>query len=142
MTTQAYLGQLRNIDFEIKSICTEEKSLRDIATNMHKNIDDILVDKSPNPGRMEDMVIRIIDREKKACDRRDRLIETKLHIEDQIKGMENRFYYMLLWLSYHDDKRLYEIAHMINYSPKHAKRKIREAENAFEKKYGAEYAEK
>jgi hypothetical protein len=142
MTTQDYLGQLRNIDYEIMAINTEAKSLRDIASNMHPNSDDILVDKSPNPGRMEDIIIKIVDTENKEDKRRETLINKKLRIEDQIKDLGDRFFYSLLWWSYHDNKRLYEIAHTLNYTPQHTKRLIRKAENAFEKKYGAEYLKK
>ena len=142
MTTQDYLGQLRNIDFEIMAINTEAKSLRDIASNMHPNSDGILVDKTPNPGRMEDIIIKIVDTENKADQRREKLVNKKLMIENQIKDLGDRLFYSLLWWSYHDNMRLYEIAHTLNYTPQHAKRLIRKAENAFEKKYGTEYLKK
>ena len=142
MTTQTYLGQLRNIDYEIMAINTEAMSLRDIATNMHPSCNEVMVDKSPNPGRMEDIIIKIVDSETRADKKRETLINIKLRIEEQIKDIGDRFYYSLLWWSYHDNKRLYEIAHTLNYTPQHTKRLIRKAENAFEKKYGEEYLEK
>ena len=139
MTTQEYLNQLRNIDFEIIAIGSETQSLWDIATNMHVSYDDIHVDKSPNPGRMEDIIIQIVDREQKADRKRGRLMKLKLHIEDQIKKMDDRLLYALLWWTYHDGCRIHEMSKRIKYTEKHTRRLIRRAENEFEKKYGEEY---
>lgn len=144
MTTREYLEQLKDIDGDIINISNQAQKWIDLATRMGHAPNGDRVDSSPVIDKMENAVIKAIECTEKAGKEAERLINLKIQIEDQIRGMvkdgeRGRAYYYILWGTYHDKKTLAEISVNVGYSYSQTKRLLKKGIVSFEKKYGNAY---
>ena len=144
MTTREYLDQLKNIDDDIVNISNQAQRWIDLATRMGHAPSGDRVDTSPVVDKMENAVIKAIECTEKAGKEAENLINLKIQIEDQIRGLvkdgeRGRAYYYLRWGTYHDKKNLAQIAVSIGYSYSQTKRLLKKGIASFEKKYGEMY---
>lgn len=139
MTTRAYLDQLRMIDFDILNVQSEADSWRELAMKMGHEYNDIRVDTSPSPDRMESLVVKAVDSATKADAEKEALINLKATIERQIKSIDDKECVFMLWGYYHDRMTVRYLANKLNYSERYGKAIKKKGERLFEEKYGKTY---
>lgn len=140
MTTKEYLGQMKNIDRQIKDKLDEAERWRAIAENKSVSIGEISVQTSKNYDKMGDAVSLALDYEDESRKLAACLVKTKHKITRQIDLLgDNPLYYNILKTYYIQEKTLNEISVDIGYSYKQTERHYKKALNAFESKYGHQY---
>lgn len=143
--TREYLGQLKNIDREIRDKQLLAQRYRDNAVSVSPKLTDVKVQSSGVPDKMAESITKALDYEAEANDDVVRLIELKHHIEEQIDGMREadgnygKTYYNILMGSYVHNMNVTALSRYIGYSPKQTRRLFDKSIKVFEVMYGEEY---
>lgn len=100
MTTKEYLSQAWRIDRMVNAKLQQAQSLRNLSEKASATLSDTPPSDTPNPHRMEDIIIKMIDLEAEINADIDRLVDLKREIMRAIKALENDEYKILLELRY------------------------------------------
>ena len=140
MTTEAYLGQLINVDHRIMDKLEEASHWYDIALSYgSREIKEDMVQTSHKPDKMAEAVARALDCKREAEQIAQTLTQKKYVIIKQIDGLENENHYNIIKARYLKGISLNEFAKENNYSRRHVQRIMNSALDEFEDKYGIIY---
>ena len=96
MTPKEYLKQAYRIDQQITSKLDQLDSLKALATKTTGTLSDMPRSSTPNPQRLEDIMIKIMDMEHELDEEIDQLVDLKRKIKTLIDQVENVEYRLLL----------------------------------------------
>lgn len=100
MTTKEYLSQAWRIDRMVNAKLQQAQSLRNLSEKASATLSDTPPSNTPNPHRMEDIIIKMIDLEAEINADIDRLVDLKREIMRAIKAVEHEECRTLLELRY------------------------------------------
>lgn len=143
MKAKEYLEQAYRVDHQIQSKLDQIQVLNNIATKATTTFGDIPHSSSPNPHKMEDIILRIVALESEIQDDLEYLIELKEKATHMIKKVKNVEHRTLLEERYLNFKTWEQIAEDLQYSVRQVYRMHGEAILECEKlqfKSGSEYA--
>lgn len=136
MTAKEYLGQIKNIDHKLENLANDAAYWRSVASSpASKRLDAVRVQSSPNPDKMADAVAKAIEYSEEAETLYLEGMMLKKTVLDQLNGMEDVKLSTVLRLIYLEDKSTYQIAKMMCYDPRYAKKLSKKAHLEFERQY-------
>ena len=117
MTAKEYLRQLWNLDREIEIKYRELEELRaQVGIKAQPDPNENVGHSGNTSDPVSDMAVRIVQMEHRINRKIDRLINLKRKISDQIDGMENRNYRMILTCRYVLMQTWDDVADSVGYS--------------------------
>ena len=117
MTAKEFLEQAYKLDQRINSKMMQIEALRSLATKCTAVIREDPVHGGNNGHRIEDTIIRIVEKERELDAEIDRLVDLKKEIAEVIGQVADRDYQVLLEYRYLCFKKWSEIAELMCYSP-------------------------
>lgn len=96
MTPKEYLKQAYRIDQQITSKLDQLDSIKALATKTTGTLSDMPRSSTPNPQRLEDIMVKIMDMEHELDEEIDQLVDLKRKIKTIIDQVENVEYRLLL----------------------------------------------
>lgn len=100
MQVKAYLEQARNINIQIDSKLEQVSALRQLARKATSTLSLVPPSGTPNPHRLEDTIIRMMDLEREVDEEIDRLVDLKAEIMKTIGQVPNDRERVVLELRY------------------------------------------
>lgn len=100
MQVKAYLEQARNINIQIDSKLEQVSALRQLARKATSTLSLVPPSGAPNPHRLEDTIIRMMDLEREVDEEIDRLVDLKAEIMKTIGQVPNDRERVVLELRY------------------------------------------
>lgn len=117
MTAKEYLRQLWNLDREIEIKYRELEELRaQVGIKAQPDPDEHVGSSHSVSDPVSDIAVRIVQMEQRINSKIDRLINLKRQITNQIDGMENRNYRMILTCRYVLMQTWDDVADSVGYS--------------------------
>lgn len=116
MTAKEYLSQAYRLDQRAASKAEQIFQLRGLATQATATMSNMPRNASPNPHRMEGIIVKIVDLENDLNADIDRLLDLKREIVKVIDAVENPDQQLLLSLRYLNFKSWEQIAVTLGYS--------------------------
>ena len=140
MTTRKYLRQIERYDRLIRNKRTEIERLDALLKTIPAlPYDQDKVISSGSKEKMADDIVRLLDEKEQLSKLFDEYSRKRSHIIEQIEGMTDNRYLIILSLVYLEYKELWEIPNETNYTYSYVKNLHGKALRDFEKRYGQEY---
>lgn len=140
MTTRKYLRQIERYDRLIRNKRTEIERLDALLKTIPAlPYDQDKVMSSGSKEKMADDIVRLLDEKEQLSKLFDEYSRKRSHIIEQIEGMTDNRYLIILSLVYLEYKELWEIPNETNYTYSYVKNLHGKALRDFEKRYGQEY---
>ena len=142
MTTKQYLNQIKRLDKMIENKLDEIYRLREMSVSISTNMDKDRVQSSGSHDKLGESVAKIVDLERETNDILSELADKKKTIINQIDGMENYDFYVILTYKFVQKLDFREIFLKMKISERKMYTVYRQALKEFERLYGKLYLDK
>ena len=142
MTTKQYLNHIKRLDKMIENKLDEIYRLREMSVSISTNMDKDRVQSSGSHDKLGESVAKIVDLERETNDILSELADKKKTIINQIDGMENYDFYVILTYKFVQKLDFREIFLKMKISERKMYTVYRQALKEFERLYGKLYLDK